>query len=41
LAKCNLDLVALQEVRQYEGGSQPTGDYPFCYGNGMGMLIVT
>jgi len=34
LAKYNLDLVAVQEVRWVEGGSQP-GDYYTChYGNG-------
>jgi endonuclease/exonuclease/phosphatase family metal-dependent hydrolase len=27
LAKCNSDLVAVQEVRQDNGGSQPADDY--------------
>jgi hypothetical protein len=33
LAKCNLDLVALQEVRWVKVGSQPADDYKFFYGN--------
>jgi hypothetical protein len=33
LAKYNLDLVAVQEVRWVEGGSQPADDYTFFYGN--------
>jgi len=34
LAKYNLDLVAVQEVRWLEGSSQPPDDYTFFYGNG-------
>jgi len=34
LAKCNLDPVAIQEVRLVEGGSQPADDYTFLYRNG-------
>jgi exonuclease III len=34
LAKHDLDLVTVQEVRCDEGGSQPTDDYKFVYGNG-------
>jgi hypothetical protein len=33
MAKCNLDLVAVQEIRWDEGGSQPTDNYTFLYGN--------
>jgi exonuclease III len=33
LAKYNLDLVAVQEVRWVKGGSQPADDYTFFYGN--------
>jgi hypothetical protein len=34
LAKYNVDLVAVHEVRSIEGGSQPADDYKFFYGNG-------
>jgi hypothetical protein len=34
LAKNKLDLVAVQDVRWVEGGSQPPDDYIFYYGNG-------
>jgi hypothetical protein len=34
LEKCNLDLVAVEEVRWDGGGSQPADDYTFWYGNG-------
>jgi exonuclease III len=34
LAKYNLNLVTIQEVRWVEGGSQPTDDYTFSHGNG-------
>jgi exonuclease III len=34
LAKYNLDPVAVQEVRQDEGGSQPEDNYTFFNGNG-------
>jgi hypothetical protein len=34
LAKYNLDLVAVQEVRWDKGGSEPAGDYTFLCGNG-------
>jgi hypothetical protein len=34
LAKYKLDLVAVQEVRWYKGGSQPVDNYTFFYGNG-------
>jgi len=34
LPNYNLDLVAVQEVRWVEGGSQPADDYTFFYGNG-------
>jgi hypothetical protein len=31
--KCNLDVVAVREVRWIKGVSQPTDDYTFFYGN--------
>jgi hypothetical protein len=34
LAKYKLDLVRVQEVRWDKGGTEPTGDYTFFYGNG-------
>jgi hypothetical protein len=34
LAKCNFDLMAIQEVRWDEGSSHPADDYTFFYGNG-------
>jgi hypothetical protein len=34
LAKYNLDLITVQEVRWDEDGSQPTDDYTFFYGSG-------
>jgi hypothetical protein len=34
VAKYNLDLVAVQDARWGEGGSQPAGDYPVSYENG-------
>jgi hypothetical protein len=34
LAKCYLDLVAVQESRLDEVGSQPADGYTFLYGNG-------
>jgi len=34
MAKYNLDLVAVQEVRWVEGGSQPADEYALFYGNG-------
>jgi hypothetical protein len=33
LTKCNLDLVAVQEVRWDIGGSEPAVDYKFFYRN--------
>jgi hypothetical protein len=33
LVRCNLDLIAVQEVRWDRGGSQPANDYTFFYGN--------
>jgi len=33
LQKYNLDLVAVQEVRWNNGGSQPADDYALFYGN--------
>jgi hypothetical protein len=33
LGKCQLDLVAVQEVRWDEGGNQPADDYTFFCGN--------
>jgi len=33
LAKYSLDLVAVKEIRQVEGGSQSADDYTFLYGN--------
>jgi exonuclease III len=33
LETCNLDLVAVQEVRGVKGGSQPADDYTSFYGN--------
>jgi exonuclease III len=34
LAKYELDLVGVQEVRWDKGSTEPTGDYTFFYGNG-------
>jgi hypothetical protein len=34
IAKCKFDLVGVQEVRWDRGGTQPTDDYTFFYGNG-------
>jgi len=34
LVKYNFCLVAVQEVRWVEGGSQPADNYTFLYGNG-------
>jgi exonuclease III len=34
LAKYNLDLVDVQEVRRDDGGSEPADDYMSFYGNG-------
>jgi exonuclease III len=34
LAKYELDLVGVQEVRWDKGGTEPAGDYTFFYGNG-------
>jgi hypothetical protein len=34
LAKCKLDLVAVQEVRWGKDGSEPTDSYTFSCGNG-------
>jgi hypothetical protein len=34
LAKYNLDLLEVQEVRWVEGGCQTTDCYTFCYGKG-------
>jgi hypothetical protein len=34
LAKYKLDLVGVQEVRWDKGGTEPTGNYAFFYGNG-------
>jgi hypothetical protein len=34
LAKCKLDLVAVQEVTWDMGGNGPAGGYTFFYGNG-------
>jgi hypothetical protein len=33
LSNYSLDLVAIQKVRWFEGGSQPAYDYTFFYGN--------
>jgi hypothetical protein len=32
-AKCKLDLVGVQEVRWYRGGTEPAGDYILFDGN--------
>jgi len=34
LAKCKLDLMAVQEVRWSKGGSEQAGNYAFFRGNG-------
>jgi hypothetical protein len=34
IVKYKFDLVEVQEVRRERGGTQPTGDYKFFYGNG-------
>jgi hypothetical protein len=34
IAKCNLDLVAVKDVRWVKVGSQPEDDYAFLYGSG-------
>jgi endonuclease/exonuclease/phosphatase family metal-dependent hydrolase len=34
VAKCNIDVVATQEVRREKGGSEPADDCTFLYGNG-------
>jgi hypothetical protein len=34
VAKYNLALVTVQDVRRVTGGSQPADDYIFLYGNG-------
>jgi hypothetical protein len=34
LGECNLDPVAVQQVRWVEDGSQPADGYTFLYGNG-------
>jgi exonuclease III len=39
LARYNLDLVAVQEVRWAEGGSQPADDQTFFSGSGNANLI--
>jgi hypothetical protein len=31
LSRCTLDLVRMQEVRWEESGTEPTGEYTFCY----------
>jgi hypothetical protein len=38
LAKCDLDVVAPQDVRWDEGGSQPADGYTHFYGNGTADL---
>jgi hypothetical protein len=34
ISKCKLDLVGVQEVRWYGGGTVPVGEYTFFYGKG-------
>jgi hypothetical protein len=34
LSKCKLNLVVAQEVRWEGGGTEPSGEYTFFYGNG-------
>jgi hypothetical protein len=34
LSKYKLDLVAVQEVRWEDGGTEPAGEYTFLYGRG-------
>jgi hypothetical protein len=34
LSKYKLDLVGVQEVRWQGGGTEPAGEYTFCYGKG-------
>jgi hypothetical protein len=38
LVKYNLDLVAVEDVRWDDSGSQPAEDGTFLYGNGMLMI---
>jgi hypothetical protein len=34
VSKYELDLVGVQEVRWYKGGTEPAGEYTFLYGKG-------
>jgi exonuclease III len=38
LSKCELDLVAVQEVRWEDGGTELTGEYIFCVAKGMKIM---